>query len=278
MFSKELEEIIDAALADGVLTDTERRVLHKRAAAEGVDPDELDVVVEGRLAKMKRESDWLRPAPPKIPTQVKYGNVLTCPSCGAQVKAGAARCEECGYAFTNISATNSARELQRKIEEFDRRNTERLGNQSSGLMDMFNGMNALNKQRQDQQAAKSKLNMISTFPVPNSRADLLDLMSMVEVQMDVAGPHDGINMTQQENMSYGYWLLFSNCINKARISFANDPDFAHFFARYDEEVQKTKGLMGWWRTRGKLAKFGCGYVIVVIALFLLLGILAAIAG
>lgn len=254
MFSKELEEIIDAALADGVLTDTERRVLHKRAAAEGVDPDELDVVVEGRLAKMKRESDWLRPAPPKIPTQVKYGNVLTCPSCGAQVKAGAARCEECGYAFTNISATNSARELQRKIEEFDRRNTERLGKQSSGLMDMFNGMNALNKQKQDQQAAKSKLNMISTFPVPNSRADLLDLMSMVEVQMDASGPHDGVNMAHQENMSYAYWLLFSNCINKARISFANDPDFAHFFARYDEEVKKTKGFMGWWRGLSKASK------------------------
>ena len=37
MFSKELEEIIEAALADGVLTDKERAVLHKRALAEGVD-------------------------------------------------------------------------------------------------------------------------------------------------------------------------------------------------------------------------------------------------
>ena len=54
MFSKELEEVIEAALADGALTDKERAVLHKRAQAEGVDPDELDVVIDGRLAKMKR--------------------------------------------------------------------------------------------------------------------------------------------------------------------------------------------------------------------------------
>lgn len=63
MFSKELEEVIEAALADGVLTDKERAVLHKRAAAEGVDLDELDVVIDGRLAKAKKQEDWLNPAP-----------------------------------------------------------------------------------------------------------------------------------------------------------------------------------------------------------------------
>ena len=31
MFSKELEEVIDAAIADGVLTDKERELLKKRA-------------------------------------------------------------------------------------------------------------------------------------------------------------------------------------------------------------------------------------------------------
>ena len=69
MFSKELEEVIEAALADGALTDKERAVLHKRAQAEGVDPDELDIVIDGRLAKMKRQEDWLRPAPPKEATR-----------------------------------------------------------------------------------------------------------------------------------------------------------------------------------------------------------------
>ena len=39
MFSKELEEFIDAALADGTLTEKERAVLYKRSQAEGVDPN-----------------------------------------------------------------------------------------------------------------------------------------------------------------------------------------------------------------------------------------------
>lgn len=55
MFSDELEMLIDAALSDGELTEKERSVLHKRAIAEGVDPDELDLIVNARLAEMRRE-------------------------------------------------------------------------------------------------------------------------------------------------------------------------------------------------------------------------------
>ena len=88
MLSKELEEIVEAALADGVLTDKERAVLHKRAQAEGVDPDELDIVLDGRLAKMKRSEDWRRPTPPQNLDNQKLGNIVKCPNCGAQVKGG----------------------------------------------------------------------------------------------------------------------------------------------------------------------------------------------
>ena len=124
MFSKELEEVIEAALADGVLTDKERAVLHKRAQAEGVDLDELDIVIDGRLAKMKRQEDWLRPAPPKEATNQKYGNVLKCPSCGAQVVGGSAVCPECGYAFSNVGANRSAERLAEQLSavEVERRN------------------------------------------------------------------------------------------------------------------------------------------------------------
>ena len=51
MYSKELEELIDHVLADGVITAKEREVLHCRAEAEGIDADELDVLIDGRLVK-----------------------------------------------------------------------------------------------------------------------------------------------------------------------------------------------------------------------------------
>ena len=115
MFSEELESVIEAALADGTLTAKEREVLHKRAAAEGVDPDELDVVIEGRLAKMKREEDWLRPAPPSN----KFGDVKECPRCGEPVEPMAVKCSACGYEFRNVEALKSSQRLAEKLEAIE---------------------------------------------------------------------------------------------------------------------------------------------------------------
>ena len=49
MYSKELETLINAVLADGVVTDKERAVIQKKAAQEGVDADEIDVYIDGLL-------------------------------------------------------------------------------------------------------------------------------------------------------------------------------------------------------------------------------------
>ena len=163
MFSKELEEVIEAALADGVLTDKERAVLHKRAQAEGVDPDELDVVIDGRLAKMKRQEDWLRPAPPKEATNQKYGNVLKCPSCGAQVVGGSALCPECGYAFSNVGANSSYEKLSAKLEAIEVAYRHKV----EPFIPIFGVSNKV----------KEKANVIRMFPVPNTRADLLEFLA-----------------------------------------------------------------------------------------------------
>ncbi len=51
MYSEQLEQLIKSVIADGVITDKERTVLHKKAKAEGIDVDEIDVYVEGLIAK-----------------------------------------------------------------------------------------------------------------------------------------------------------------------------------------------------------------------------------
>lgn len=52
MYSEQLEALIKSILADGKITEKERAVLHKKAEAEGVDVDEIDVYVDGLLTQM----------------------------------------------------------------------------------------------------------------------------------------------------------------------------------------------------------------------------------
>ena len=52
MYSEQLEALIKSIIADGRITDKERAVLHKRAEAEGIDADEIDVYIDGRLTEL----------------------------------------------------------------------------------------------------------------------------------------------------------------------------------------------------------------------------------
>ena len=57
MYDEKLETLITAALADGVLTDKEKQILFKKAEAMGIDLDEFELVLDGRLAKCKKEME-----------------------------------------------------------------------------------------------------------------------------------------------------------------------------------------------------------------------------
>lgn len=217
MFSKELEEIIEAALADGVLTDKERAVLHKRAQAEGVDPDELDIVIDGRLAKMKKQEDWLRPAPPKEATNQKYGNILKCPSCGAQVVGGSAVCPECGYTFSNVAANSSYEKLSAKLEAID----VAYRNKTSFTIPMY----GVSKQ------TKEKASVIRMFPVPNTRADLLEFLASMSAQISSMKQTQSMQVFEEQMLRKAYEAKYKECVNKARISFANDPDFTPYLQK-----------------------------------------------
>lgn len=71
MYSKDLEQLIDAALADGIITDKERAVIKKRAEKEGIDLDEIDVYLDGRLAKLQSEKSHIVNEAPKIQQAVE---------------------------------------------------------------------------------------------------------------------------------------------------------------------------------------------------------------
>lgn len=55
-YSDNLEELIGMAVADGKITDKEKRALLRRAMEEGIDPDEFEMVLESRLRDVSVEA------------------------------------------------------------------------------------------------------------------------------------------------------------------------------------------------------------------------------
>lgn len=218
MFSEELESVIEAALADGTLTAKEREVLHKRAAAEGVDPDELDVVIDGRLAKMKREEDWLRPAPPSN----KFGDVKECPRCGKPVEPMAVKCSACGYEFRNVEALKSSQRLAEKLEAINEayRGKKVETNMGFGF-------------KQDTtifEVGREQVTAIKSFPVPTTKEDLLDFAISMQSRWKSSTMGD-----DQLGLKSAYKAKYDECVNKAQILFPNDPMFQGIFEQHQAD-------------------------------------------
>lgn len=60
MYDKKLEQLIDAALADGELTQKEKQVLFKKAQEMGIDLDEFEMVLDARLVKKNNTQNVLK--------------------------------------------------------------------------------------------------------------------------------------------------------------------------------------------------------------------------
>lgn len=163
MFSKELENLIQATLEDGILEDYEKAALVKRAEAEGVDLAELEIYINSILQRRKRELAKEQDAKQEIFDQKKkeaFGR--TCPNCGKQVPPLTLKCD-CGYEFTANHQISSVQILSEKIEKIlekplpnnDEKRKEEIENR-------------------DQQIRE----IISVFPVPNLKEDIIEFLSL----------------------------------------------------------------------------------------------------
>ena len=161
MFSKELENLINATLEDGVLEEYEKAALVKRAQAEGVDLTELEIYINSILQRRKKERTKAEEARQEIIDKKKkeaYGRV--CPNCGKQVNSMTLKCD-CGYEFTNNAVRSSVQILADKIEK--------ITNEASKIS---------NEEDREKKKTKEIVDAITIYPVPNTKEDIIEFCAM----------------------------------------------------------------------------------------------------
>lgn len=137
MYNEQIEALISAALADGVLTEKEKQILFKKAESMGIDLDEFEMVLDARLVELKKkeareaeqhelEMEKAKAAQKSAPKSNKYGDVRKCPTCGAMVESFQTKCPECGYEFKNVEVVHSAQKLFDLLQGAEMRKAERI--------------------------------------------------------------------------------------------------------------------------------------------------------
>jgi len=99
----EIEKLIDLALADGQITEKERNVILKKAAELGVDADEVEMTLDGKLHQLEAT---------KPKQKEKVGSIKTCPACGASVKPFTEECADCGHVYRHDSLNKLTSEIK----------------------------------------------------------------------------------------------------------------------------------------------------------------------
>lgn len=167
MYSEKINQLISAALADGMLTEKEKQVLLKNAQAEGIDLDEFEMVLSAKLIELNK--------PNATATQKsnKFGDLRKCPACGAIVNSFDGICKECGYAFENLQANQASTKLFELLQKAT--------------------------------SEKEREAIVATFPLPLTKADILEFITTLHshVYDPIKGfinTHSGYHMKYAECM------------------------------------------------------------------------------
>ena len=146
MYNEQIESLIKAALADGMLTEKEKQILFKKAQSMGIDLDEFEMVLDARLVELQKAEK--EKAEKSAPKSNKYGDVRKCPACGAMVPALVASCSECGYEFSGVDANLSSKKLAELLLQ--------------------------------EKSDSKKITIIETFPIPNTKSDLMEFLTSLK--------------------------------------------------------------------------------------------------
>ena len=105
-FPKDLTELVEEYLTDGIISSKERDVLLKKAEKMGVNVDEFDLYIDAQQQKVDQSID----------AAAKKKRGTTCPFCGGPVPQLVDKCPHCGQ-FITAQASEELKEILEKLED-----------------------------------------------------------------------------------------------------------------------------------------------------------------
>jgi len=240
MYNEQIENLINLALADGEFTENEKQILFKKAEAAGIDLDEFEMVLEAKLFE-KQKSDKPVTAAPKSD---KFGDVKKCPACGAIAQSFATKCLDCGNEFRNINASQSITKFFDKLNEIELNRKENLFSSEKlsgniGCMTIVKWMFLypillpynlivyfINKSKPAKWSTTDvqKEEMIMNFPVPNSKEDIVEFITLSVSKIQTVGLMKSLNEEGKYILKWNeIWKKKCEQIyNKAKFSMQED--------------------------------------------------------
>lgn len=229
--SEELENLLNMALADGEVTEKERSIIVKKAIALGLDQDEVEMILDGKIALMKKEAN-LNNSVTEKPKSQKHGDYTKCPSCGAPVTSFSTKCFDCGHEFRNIEINKSVKSFFEEFNNIEKiitadyynagkdKNGVELGGWFGKLMNI-KPTNVIEFEI-NKIVSEKRINLITTYEVPNSKDEVLHFLA-ISVS-EARKKSEWVMGSDLNKLKDAYKSKAISLIFKARLLFKDDKD------------------------------------------------------
>ena len=160
----EIEKLIDLAIADGQITEKERNVILKKAIELGIDADEVEMVLDGKLHQLEAN---------KPKQKEKVGTIKTCPACGAAVTSFSTKCSDCDHEFNDLKANSQVSQLAMELNKIEKDMTDYTRKQKD-----YSSTDWVQNSELEDRINEKKAALINSFPIPNTKEDILEFLAL----------------------------------------------------------------------------------------------------
>lgn len=203
------------------------------------------------------------------------GVARKCPNCGGELNSFVGICPYCKHEIGGIDATKSARELSRKIELIDAKQVPQKQESKSFFKRTF-GKDFSDDDDEDEeekraafekQKEKQKESVIKTFPVPNTKEDLMEMMILSSSNIKV-GSSDIVTKAWITKLEQTY--------QKAKIVLQGSSDLQKFTDIYNDKMEKLDSLEKAEKTKNIVLIAIAGAVLLTLLILIISGIASCV--
>jgi len=230
----ELEKYIDFVVADGEVTEKEKNLLIRKAQELNVDLDEMEIILDAKLHMIQKEAQPKEVQAEVPPPAENKPSLVKCPQCAAAIESFSTKCPYCDAEIRDIKTANSVIDFFNKVNELESTREENTANPFKAMGKMLSQQLVGNKFK------NKKIALIQNFPVPNSKEDILEFLSLA---VPLANKRGNFFTSQDEtNKIFNEYVpvWHSKCqqiIMKARFSMKDDKALLNEIESYAKELK-----------------------------------------
>ena len=162
------------------------------------------------------------------------GDIHKCLHCGEILKAFETVCPSCKFEIRGAKSFSAVSELVRKIEELDRKK-----NDDSFIKSIKRKLDGTKLSPIEEQ----KISLISNFPIPNTKEDILEFMILSSSHVLAKKPSGDISEHDKllyKELKKAWKMKFEQAYDKAKICIKNDKDRSEIEQYYNKTIVEPK--------------------------------------